>query len=49
MTPERINEIFRGLNLEENYNFLEDDLIKLAQAYAEEGARQEREIGRAHV
>ena len=42
MTPERINEIFRGLNLEENYNFLEDDLIKLAQAYAEEGARQER-------
>jgi hypothetical protein len=42
MTPERINEIFRSLNLEENYNFLEDDLIKLAQAYAEEGARQER-------
>jgi hypothetical protein len=42
MTPERINEVFRGLNLEENYNFLEDDLIKLAQAYAEEGARQER-------
>ena len=42
MTPERINEIFRGLNLEENHNFLEDDLIKLAEAYAEEGARQER-------
>jgi hypothetical protein len=42
MTPERINEVFRGLNLEENYNFLEDDLIKLAQAYAEEGAKQER-------
>jgi len=42
MTPERINEVFRGLNLEENYNFLEDDLIKLARAYAEEGAKQER-------
>jgi hypothetical protein len=42
MTPERINEIFRSLHLEENYNFLEDDLVKLAQAYAEEGARQER-------
>jgi hypothetical protein len=42
MTPERIHEIFRTINLEENHNFLEDDLIKLAQAYAEEGARQER-------
>ena len=41
MTPERINEIFRGIDLEENHNFLEDDLIKLADAYAEEGARQE--------
>jgi hypothetical protein len=42
VTPERINEIFRGLSLEENHNFLEDDLTKIAQAYAEEGARQER-------
>lgn len=42
MTPERINEIFRGLNLEENHNFLEDDLKQIAEAYAEEGARQER-------
>jgi hypothetical protein len=42
MTPERINEIFRGLSLEENHNFLEDDLVKIAQAYAEVGARQER-------
>ena len=42
MTPERINEIFRGLNLEENHNFLEDDLKLIAEAYAEEGARQER-------
>lgn len=42
MTPERINEIFRGLNLEENHNFLEEDLKLIAEAYAEEGARQER-------
>jgi hypothetical protein len=42
MTPERVHEIFRSINLEENHNFLEDDLIKLAEAYAEEGARQER-------
>jgi hypothetical protein len=41
MTPERINEIFRGIDLEENYNFLEDDLAKLAQAYAQEGAKDE--------
>ena len=42
MTPERINEIFRELFLEENYNFLQEDLVKLAQAYAEEGAKEER-------
>ena len=42
MTPERIHEIFRSIHLEENHNFLEDDLVKIAQAYAEEGARQER-------
>ena len=42
MTPERMNEIFRGLNLEENHNFLEEDLKLIAEAYAEEGARQER-------
>jgi hypothetical protein len=42
VTPERIHEIFRSIHLEENHNFLEDDLVKIAQAYAEEGARQER-------
>ena len=42
MKPERINKIFHSLNLEGNYTLLEDDLIKLAQAYAEEGAKQER-------
>jgi hypothetical protein len=42
MTPERIHEIFRSIDLEETHNFLEDDLIKIAEAYAEEGAKQER-------
>jgi hypothetical protein len=42
VTPERIHEIFRSIHLEENHNFLEDDLVKIAQAYAEEGAKQER-------
>lgn len=42
MITKRINEIFHSLNLERNYTLLEDDLIKLAQAYAEEGAKQER-------
>ena len=46
MTPERINEIFRGIDLEENYNFLEDDLVKLANAFVNAAtqkiARQER-------
>jgi len=42
MNTERINEIFREIHLEENYNFLEDDLIILAKAYAEEGAKLER-------
>jgi hypothetical protein len=28
--------------LEENHNFLEEDLKLIAEAYAEEGARQER-------
>ena len=42
MEPKRINEIFHSLNLEGNHNFLEDDLKLIAEAYAEEGARQER-------
>jgi predicted sugar kinase len=30
---EEIRETFRELDLEENYNFLEDDLVKLANAF----------------
>jgi len=33
LTVEEINEAFRSVNLEENYNFLEDDLVKLANAF----------------
>ena len=44
MKLERMNEIFRSVNLEENYNFLEDDLKILADAFAREGAREERAI-----
>jgi hypothetical protein len=38
MTPERVNEIFREIDLEENYNFLEDDLVRLANAFIEAAA-----------
>jgi anaerobic glycerol-3-phosphate dehydrogenase len=33
LTTEEINETFRNVHLEENYNFLEDDLVKLANAF----------------
>lgn len=33
MTKEQVAAAFRGVNLEENYNFLEDDLVKLANAF----------------
>ena len=33
ITKEQVNEAFRNVTLEENYNFLEDDLVKLAEAF----------------
>jgi len=33
MTNEEINKIFHETEMEDNYNFLEDDLIKLANAF----------------
>jgi hypothetical protein len=33
ITKEQVNEAFHGVTLEENYNFLEDDLVKLAHAF----------------
>lgn len=33
ITTEQINKAFHGVTLEENYNFLEEDLVKLAEAF----------------
>lgn len=33
MTPQEITEVFMNTPLEENYNFLQDDLVKLANAF----------------
>lgn len=38
LSPEEIKATFRGLWLEENYAFLEDDLVKLANAFVEAAA-----------
>lgn len=35
LTLEQIKETFRKVNLEESYNFLEEDLAKLANAFVE--------------
>jgi predicted sugar kinase len=48
LTVEEINETFRGVILEENHNFLEDDLVKLANAFVMAAmpaiVRQERNL-----
>jgi len=36
-----VNKLFHAVNLEENYNFLEDDLVRLANVFADAGARHE--------
>ena len=33
LNPDEIKETFRKIYLEENYNFLEEDLVKLADAF----------------
>jgi len=33
ITKEQVNEAFRKIYLEENYSFLEDDLMKLADGF----------------
>lgn len=33
LTPQEISEAFINTPLEEDYNFLQDDLVKLAQAF----------------
>lgn len=48
LTAEDISEVFRSVDLEEHYNFLHDDLVKLANAFIRAAqpaiAKQEREI-----
>lgn len=33
LNKKQVNKIFHETNLEDNYNFLEDDLVKLANAF----------------
>jgi hypothetical protein len=44
LNRQEINKIFHEMQLEDNYNFLEDDLEKLANAYIKAGAKKEREL-----
>lgn len=47
LTPQEVNEAFINANLEENYNFLQEDLMKLSVAIIERAqdkiATQERQ------
>lgn len=38
LTKEQVGEAFRKVMLEENYNFLEEDLVTLANLFAAEAA-----------
>ena len=38
LTPEEVGEAFRSIMLEENYNFLEKDLMALANAFVKAAA-----------
>lgn len=35
ITKEQVNKAFHSVTLDENYNFLEEDLYKLAEAFIE--------------
>jgi hypothetical protein len=39
LTPKQVGIAFRQIHLEENYNFLEDDLVKLANGFARAAAQ----------
>jgi hypothetical protein len=38
LTPEQVGEAFRTIMLEESYNFLEEDLVALANAFVKAAA-----------
>jgi hypothetical protein len=48
LTKQEIREAFINSNLEEEYNFLEDDLVKLANAFIEKAkpsiVKEERDL-----
>jgi predicted sugar kinase len=48
LTVEEINEAFREVDLEENYNFLQEDLVAIANAFVMAAmpaiVRQERNL-----
>ena len=47
LTNREIKEIFINTNLKENYNFLEEDLVKLANAYINVAVKNVRRDERA--
>lgn len=48
LSPDEIKEAFRGIWLEENYAFLEEDLVKLANAFIEAAVPKIAKIERDH-
>jgi len=47
LTNREIKDIFINCNLKENYNFLEEDLVKLANAYINVAVKNVRKDERA--
>ena len=47
LTPEQVGEAFRTVMLEENYNFLEEDLVTLANAFVKAAAPMIAKVERA--
>lgn len=47
LTPKQVGVAFRQIHLEENYNFLEDDLVKLANGFARAAAPEIMKAERA--
>jgi hypothetical protein len=47
LTNREIKDIFINTNLKENYNFLEEDLVKLANAYMNVAVKNVRRDERA--
>lgn len=48
LSPDEIKEAFRSIWLEENYSFLEEDLIKLATGFIEAAVPKIAKMERDH-